>query len=72
MKVEKKISKIRRKKKKQSWQRDQEQHVRQGWQRWTTYYRKESISFLKAQAQHKEMFVMDLLEEIINEYKNRV
>lgn len=58
-------------KKRQTWERDPETSVRVGWQRWTTYYRKETINYLKKQATKEHVFVMDLLEDIINDYKKR-
>ena len=58
-------------KKRPTWGRDPETSVRVGWQRWTTYYRKESINYLKKQATKEHVFVMDLLEDIINDYKKR-
>lgn len=58
-------------KKRPTWERDPETSVRVGWQRWTTYYRKETINYLKKQAIKEHVFVMDLLEDIINDYKKR-
>jgi ribosome recycling factor len=58
-------------KKRPTWERDPETSVRVGWQRWTTYYRKETINYLKKQATKEHVFVMDLLEDIINDYKKR-
>lgn len=58
-------------KKRPTWEREPETSVRIGWQRWTTYYRKETISFLKTESDKQGVFVMDLLEDIINDYKNR-
>ncbi len=58
-------------KKRPTWEREPETSVRIGWQRWTTYYRKETINYLKQTANNDNVFVMDLLEDIINDYKNR-
>lgn len=58
-------------KKRATWEREPETSVRIGWQRWTTYYRKETISYLKTESDKQGVFVMDLLEDIINDYKNR-
>lgn len=58
-------------KKRPTWEREPETSVRIGWQRWTTYYRKDTINYLKQTANTENVFVMDLLEDIINDYKNR-
>lgn len=75
MKAKQQWLKIRAKslvrKKRPTWERDPETSVRVGWQRWTTYYRKETINYLKKQASKEHVFVMDLLEDIINDYKKR-
>ncbi len=62
---------IRMNKKRATWERDPETSVRIGWQRWTSYYRKETINYLKTEADKQAVYVMDLLEDIINDYKRR-
>ena len=46
--------------------------VRPGWQRWTTYYSTESIEYVKTEAARREMWVMDLIAEMIDGYKTSV
>lgn len=54
-----------------TWEREPETSVRIGWQRYTTYYRKDSINWLRETADSKGVFLMDLIEDIINDYKSR-
>ena len=69
MKVDKKT--VKQRKKRRTWEREPETSVRVGWQRWTTYYRKESLAYLRKLADNNSMYVMDALEEIISEHKQR-
>lgn len=69
MKVEKKTTRPR--KKRETWEREPETSVRVGWQRWTTYYRKDSLAYLRALSDKRCVYVMDLLEEVISEYRKR-
>ena len=45
--------------------------VRPGWQRFTTYYTTQNIEYIKTEADKQNVYVMDLLAEIISEYKIR-
>lgn len=45
--------------------------VRPGWQRFTTYYSTQDIEYVKTEATRREMYVMDLIAEMIHEYKTR-
>jgi hypothetical protein len=43
--------------------------VRPGWQRWTTYYSKEAIEYVKKESVRRKMYVMDLIAEMIDGYR---
>jgi hypothetical protein len=46
--------------------------VRPGWHRYTTYYSSESVAYIKAEAARREMWVMDLIAEMIDGYKKNI
>jgi hypothetical protein len=56
---------------KKLWEKEQEKWVRAGWQRYTTYYQKELLAYLKKRSSERQMHVMDLLAEILNEYRKQ-
>lgn len=45
--------------------------ARPGFQRWTTFVRLENIKALKVFAAKNRMYVMDLIDEIFTEWRNR-
>lgn len=51
--------------------RERSTKVRPGWQRFTTYYTTQNIEYIKTEADKQNVYVMDLLAEIISEYKIR-
>lgn len=45
--------------------------VRPGWQRFTTYYSTQDIEYVKTEASNRKIYVMDLIAEMIHDYKER-
>ena len=45
--------------------------VRPGWQRFTTYYSTRDIEYVKTEAAARDIYVMDLVAEMIDVYRNR-
>ena len=49
----------------------QQKFVRAGWERYTTYLRKEHIAWLKQESQTRAIFLMEVLDEILKNYIKR-
>lgn len=61
------------KKKKETYKRDaNDPFLREGWKRFTTYYRVEHIDCLKNLANEKGLYLMDLIDEIITKYRKKL
>lgn len=46
--------------------------VRPGWQRFTTYYSTQSVEYIKTEAARRQIYVMDLIAEMIDGYKKSI
>lgn len=49
----------------------QEKFVRSGWQRFTTYYRQEHVTWLKKLAVKRKMYLVDVIDEMVDEYRKK-
>lgn len=50
---------------------NQKDYTRVGWKRYTTYLNIDSMNWLFDLAVKRQVFVMDLLEDILRDYRNK-
>ena len=43
--------------------------IRAGWRRFTTYYQNDMVNFLKTYADNNNVFVMDLINDILEKWR---
>ena len=53
---------------KQVWKKKQEKFVRDGWQRYTTYVRKEYLRYLVQHAKKQNRPVLEVIDEAITKF----